>query len=162
MAIIGIVCADKNWGIGFNNQLLFDIKEDMEFFKFHTLNNTVIMGLNTYKSIGKPLKNRKNIVLSFEPIGLDPSVDVFTSIDQCLGHINRDNDIYIIGGATIYNSFLPYYDKIYVTKVNAEENADTYFPNLDLNNDFKLDMQTSPFKTKNGYDITFNLYSRRK
>ena len=134
--IYGIVCVDKDWGIGYQNQLLFNIKEDMKFFRTQTLGKTVLMGLNTYYSIGKPLKNRKNIVLCPEGTELEV-VTLVHSLAESLEELAKDEEAYIIGGASIYNLFLPYYDRVYVTKVaEAAEHKDVFFPNLDKNPNF--------------------------
>ena len=130
--IIGIVAVDNNWGIGKDNQLLFHIKEDMKFFKDKTTNNIVCMGKNTFLSLPnqQPLKDRENVVLSSNSTFLN-CINVH-SFEELLEYISKQKtDVYIIGGGQHYASMLPYYDKIYVTKVFDQKNADTFFPNLD-------------------------------
>lgn len=130
-----IVCTDNNWGIGKNNQLLYHIPDDMKFFKEKTVGNVVIMGLNTLLSLpdGKPLRDRVNIVLcnddSFECEGIvkvSSVDDLFETLDRF-----KEENIYVIGGASVYEQLLPYCDTAYVTKVSPCETADRFFPNLD-------------------------------
>ena len=130
--IIGIVAVDNNWGIGKDNQLLFHIKEDMKFFKDKTTNNIVCMGKNTFLSLPnqQPLKDRENVVLSSN--STFPNCINVHSFEELLEYISKQKtDVYIIGGGQLYTSMLPYYDKIYVTKVFDQKNADTFFPSLD-------------------------------
>lgn len=160
MEIIGIVCVASDWGIGKDNKLLFDIPEDMEYFKEQTMNKIVCMGLNTLKSFpnSKPLKNRTNVVLSFDE-ELPECVNVH-SLNELLDYIkNTNEDIYIIGGASVYKMMLPYYTKVLVTKVNAYKDADTFFPNLDNEKQFTIDKSSDIIKTDN-YDIQFIEYRR--
>ena len=135
--IIGIVCVDKNWGIGNKGDLLFKIKEDQKFFKTMTMGHPVVMGLTTFQSIGSPLPGRLNIVLCPEGTEI-PGVITLNSIDAVLSQIEQhpDEDYYIIGGASIYAQFLDYMNAVYITKVNDIKEADTYFPNLDEDKQF--------------------------
>lgn len=155
-----ILHADKQWGIGKNNDLMFSIPLDMKFFRETTLNKIVVMGNNTLKSFpnGKPLKNRINIVLSRSENTRDDCIFV-KSLDQLfevLGDYNSD-DIYIIGGSSIYKMLLPYCSEVLVTKVDAVGGADTFFENLDENNEFELFYESEPVVT-NGYTIQFTTY----
>lgn len=132
MNMIAIV--DENWAIGWNSQLLFRIKEDMDFFKEMTMNKIVVMGHNTYRSIGHPLKNRTNIVLS--RYNHDDTSGVFyhrdfKSVFKAIGPADPD-DVFVIGGASIYKELLPYCSKAYITGVCCKaRNADTFIENLD-------------------------------
>lgn len=155
-----ILHADKQWGIGKNNDLMFSIPLDMKFFRETTLNKIVVMGNNTLKSFpnGKPLKNRINIVLSRSENTRDDCIFV-KSLDQLFNVLSKYNsdDIYIIGGSSIYKMLLPYCSEILVTKVDAVGGADTFFENLDENNDFNLIYESEPIVT-NGYTIQFTTY----
>ena len=136
-----IACVDMNWAIGKDNKLLFCIPEDMEFFKKMTTNNVVIMGNNTFKSMGeKPLPNRINVVLTSNIKGMmfiNPELiltDV-VAIEDYINSIieNTDKDIYIIGGESIYKRYLDRCSELYLTEVFATvENADAYFPFKDI------------------------------
>ena len=159
--IIGIVAVDENWGIGKDNQLLFHIKEDMKFFKEKTINNIVCMGKNTFLSLPmqQPLKDRKNVVLSSNST-FDNCINVH-SFEELLEYINKQKtDVYIIGGAQLYKAMLPYYDKIYVTKVFAEKEADAFFPDLSQNNSYIIEEVSDIIKTNN-YNIQFIIYNRK-
>ena len=118
-----ILHADKNWGIGKNNGLMFSIPADMKFFRETTSGNVVVMGANTLKSFpgGRPLKNRVNIVLSRSMADRD-DCKIVRSLDELFAEIKKyDSDkVYVIGGAMLYKTLLPYCDEVLVTKVDAE------------------------------------------
>ena len=131
-----ILHADKNWGIGKSNGLMFSIPADMKFFRETTTGNVVVMGSNTLKSFpgGNPLKNRTNIVLY--PDGEERGDCIIVrSLEELFSEIKKyDNDgVYVIGGAMMYKTLLPYCDEVLVTKVDAVGGADAFFENLDLN-----------------------------
>jgi dihydrofolate reductase len=128
--IHGIMACDKNGGIGKNNLLPWGrIKEDMEFFKRKTLNNNIVMGKNTYLSIGKPLSQRNNIVLSNTL--KDDRVLIYKSIDDILNNIE---DFFVIGGKQIYNQFEKYYNIFYLTIINEVYDCDTFVDTSFLKN----------------------------
>ena len=160
--IISIVCCDKYFGIGKNNHLLFSLKKDMEFFKKTTLNHTVALGKNTLLSFpnSKPLKNRKHIVLSTSTNLMYDDVENVHNLDSFLNEIKKESekdDVFIIGGASIYQQTLEYVDKIYLTKVDADGNADVFFNNLDENKNFKIIEKSEVIKDGH-YDICFLKY----
>lgn len=130
-----IVAVDKNWGIGMNNKLLVSIPADMRFFRDHTINKVVVMGHSTLESFpgGKPLKNRINIVVSRDYKLKVPDAIVVHSVEEAAVEVAKypPEDVYVIGGASIYRQFLPYCDTAYVTKIDLAYEADTFFPNLD-------------------------------
>ena len=130
-----IVCVDANWGIGYKNELLVRIPSDQKFFRETTTGKVVVMGRKTLDSFpgGKPLKNRTNIVITSNKNCEKRDEEIYVnSIDECLELLKNynDEDIYIIGGASIYKQFLPYCNKALVTRVDREFSADTFFPNL--------------------------------
>ena len=155
-----ILHADKEWGIGKKNSLMFSIPADMKFFRETTTGNVVVMGSNTLKSFpgGKPLKNRVNIVLY--PDGEDrDDCKIVRSLDELFNEIKKyDADkVFVIGGAMMYKTLLPYCTEVMVTRVDAVGGADTFFENLDKNPDFELDSFSEPVQT-NGYTIRFATY----
>lgn len=154
-----ILHVDKEWGIGKNNDLMFSIPLDMKFFRETTINKVVVMGNNTLKSFpnGAPLKNRVNIVLSRSAENKD--CIMVKSLDDLFVELKKydTNDIYVIGGASIYKELLPYCSEVLVTKVNAIGGADTFFENLDENKNFSLIYESEPLET-NGYTIRFTTY----
>ncbi|MCD8371885.1 MAG: dihydrofolate reductase [Clostridia bacterium] len=155
-----ILHADKQWGIGKSNSLMFSIPADMKFFRETTTGNVVVMGSNTLKSFpgGKPLKNRTNIVLY--PDGEDrEDCKIVRSLDELFAEIKKyDPDrVFVIGGAMMYRTLLPYCSEVLVTKVDAVGGADTFFENLDENKDFELVSLSDAVQT-NGYTINFAVY----
>lgn len=159
-----ILHADKNWGIGKNNGLMFSIPADMKFFREQTLGKVVVMGLNTLNSFpgGRPLKGRTNIVLTTSGITREGCVMV-NGLRALFGELKKyDTDsVYVIGGAKTYEALLPYCSEVLVTKVDAVGDADTFFENLDENKDFQLVNSSAPVET-NGYTIVFAVYKNKK
>ena len=126
-----IAAIGKNNELGKNNGLIFHIKEDMKYFREKTLNHKVVMGHKTWDSLPGKLKNRENIVISrYDFSGPDQIIhDINQFIDK-----NKDTneEIFIIGGGTVYLQFLPYTKKLYLTEVDAEDShASTFFPEFD-------------------------------
>lgn len=154
-----IVAVDKNWGIGKDNDLLFSIPEDMKFFRQTTLNKIVVMGANTLRSFpnGNPLKNRTNIVLSTS-IERDDCI-VCKSLIQLFEELKKypSDDIFVIGGAMLYKTLLPYCKKVLVTKVNADGNAQVFFENLDKKDNWICESEGQAIIT-NGFEIKFTTY----
>lgn len=124
-----ISCVAKNRGIGKDNKLLFDIPADLQHFKKITMGHPIIMGYNTYMSIGRPLPGRLNIVLSPDKIKIE-GCNVATSIDEAIKIASKeDNDeIFFIGGGMVYKTAIEFADRLYLTVVDAEPEADTFFP----------------------------------
>ncbi len=144
MAIIGIVAIAQNFAIGKDGKLPWHYSADLKFFKKTTINNAVVMGINTWKSIGKPLPNRLNIVLSrSETIENQLSVLLLRSTEEVLALAKYLNcDLFIIGGATTYENFADAIEKWIVTEVSDNaENADTFMPR-----DFLSGFQTQEIK----------------
>ena len=155
-----ILHADKEWGIGKSNSLMFKIPADMKFFKETTTGNVVVMGSNTLKSFpdGSPLKNRINIVLYPEGEKRKDCI-VVNSLEELFTEIKKyDNDkVFVIGGAMMYKTLLPYCSEVLVTRVEAVGGADVFFENLDKNKNFKLVYESEPVET-NGFEIRFTTY----
>ncbi len=164
--IITILCVDKKWGIGRHNGLLFSLPKDMKFFKETTLNHVVAMGENTLLSFpnSKPLKNRTHIVLSQDESHNYEGVENVHDFDEFLrliGEYANKEDVYIIGGASIYRQTLPYVDKVLLTKVDAVGGAELFFPNLDKDPYFELKEESEEIED-NGYRIKFCTYINKK
>ena len=160
--IITILCVDKKWGIGKQNGLLFSLPKDMKFFRETTLNHVVAMGENTLLSFpnSKPLKNRHHIVLSQDESHNYEGVENVHSFKDFLDKIAEASsyeDVYIIGGASIYRQTLPYVNRILLTKVDADGGAELYFPNLDEDPYFALETESEEIDD-NGYKIKFCTY----
>lgn len=125
-----VVAMAKNNAIGKDNQLLWHITEDMKFFKSLTQGGTIIMGRKTYESIGRPLPNRRNIVVSRSCSLLDSRVEVFHSIEEAIAAASSDEKVFIIGGGEVYRQSLCFADMLYITHVDYQYEADTFFPSV--------------------------------
>ena len=130
-----IVAVDKNWAIGKDNKLLVSIPQDMKFFRETTMGKVVVMGRKTLESFpgGQPLKKRTNIVITRDKNYSVKDAIVVHSVEEALEELKNYNseDVYVIGGDSIYRQMLPYCDVAHVTKIDHAYEADTYFPNLD-------------------------------
>jgi dihydrofolate reductase len=155
-----IVAVDNNWGIGCQNKLLYSIPEDMQFFKEKTDGKVVIMGLLTLLSLpnSKPLKNRVNIILSDKEVSAEGAV-VCSSVEQVLTEAAKHNpdDVYVIGGQSVYETFLPHYTRAFITKVNASAEADRFFPNIEKLDGWEL-VSESEVKNHGGLEYKFCEY----
>lgn len=131
MIVSIIVAVANNNAIGGNNQLLWHISADLKRFKQITSGHAIVMGRKTYESIGKPLPNRQNIVITRNRELSLPGVDVVESIDAAKA-IARGEELFTIGGGEIYSQTLPVADRIYLTCVWADYQADTFFPEINM------------------------------
>ncbi len=135
-----IACISRDNGLGQNGELLWHIPEDMQFFRQTTLHSTVVMGRKTYESIGRPLPQRENIVLSRSDVD---GVKTFHNEAELTKYLeSTDNQKFIIGGATLYNMFISQAEKIYLTEVDAVQPADTFFPTFDKSQFTRKVLQT--------------------
>ena len=126
-----IVAMSQNSVIGINNQLPWHISEDLKNFKKTTLNHCVIMGRKTYDSIGKPLNNRRNIVISRDSSLKIDGVEVVNSLEKAISMVKEGLEIFIIGGEQIYSMALSLATHLYITKVDGHFKGDAFFPDLD-------------------------------
>lgn len=130
-----IVAIGKNGEIGKDNKLLCHIPEDLHFFKEKTMNKKIIMGSKTFYSLPNLLPNRHHIVLTKSNNQFPNEVEVFNNFDSLLNYIkNIDDEIVIIGGAMIYELFISYVNKMYITEIDKQFDADTFFPEIDYSN----------------------------
>ena len=164
--IISILNCDEKWGIGKRNGLLFHLPLDMKFFRETTKGHTVCMGENTLLSFpnSKPLKNRTNIVLSQdESHNYEDVINVhsFSDFLKAIKERSQNNDVYIIGGASIYRQTLPYVDKVLLTKVHADGGAEVFFTNLDELDNFELVEEEEPVMDGE-IEIQFTTYINKK
>ncbi len=160
--IKAIVHADREWGIGKGNDMMFSLPKDMKFFRETTLNHTVVMGGKTLRSFPnqKPLKNRVNVVLSRGQV-CDECVFVRSYEELKTELKKRENEeIFVIGGGEIYRELLPYCHEALVTKVDAVGGAEVFFPNLDEHPDFVCVDEGEPVED-NGYVIRFTRYQNK-
>ena len=163
-----IVHCDKNWGIGKKNDLMFNLPKDMRFFRKTTTGKVVVMGSNTLLSFpgGRPLKNRTNIVLwpggDHEKAQTEGFILVET-LSELFSEIAKypTDDVFVIGGAMMYHTMLPYCNEALVTKVDADGGAEVFFDNLDKLEDWEMVKATEP-EEDSGYKISFTTYENSK
>ena len=159
-----IVNVDKNWAIGNKNKLLVSIPADMKFFRETTTGNVVVMGRKTLESFpgGQPLKNRTNIVLTRDAHYQVKGAVVVHSLEELLEELKQypDESIYVIGGESVYRMKLPYCTEAYVTKTDHAYDADTYFPNLDEEEDWILEGESDE-QTYFDLEYIFTRYRKR-
>jgi len=131
ISIIAAVAA--NLAIGKNNQLLWHLPEDLKRFKQLTTGHAVVMGQKTYESLGRPLPDRTNIVITLDKAYKAKGCIIVHSIEEALKEAKKveSEEIFIIGGGSIYRQFLPLADKLYITRVEKNFDADTFFPPYD-------------------------------
>ena len=160
-----IVAVDKNWAIGLNNKLLIRIPEDMKFFQKTTTGKVVVMGRKTLESLpgGQPLKNRTNIVLTSNRGFQVKGAKAVHSMEELLEELGqyRSEDIYIIGGESVYRELLGLCDVAHITKLEYEYEADAWFPNLEKEKDWEL-AGSSEEQTYFDLEYYFLKYERKK
>jgi len=158
----GIIVAIANHNaIGKDNRLLFHLPEDLKHFKEITLGNTIIMGRNTFFSLPKgALPNRRNIVLSPDNetfIGCETAHSIEEALNLCAG----DEKVFFIGGAMIYKQAYPIVDKLYLTRVHADFEADTFFPEIDFNHWNKTFSEKHDATENSPLNYTYENYTRK-
>jgi dihydrofolate reductase len=158
-----IVAVANNQAIGKNNDLLWHLPGDLIRFKKITSGHAVIMGKNTWESLPrKPLVNRVNIVIT------DNMQDVFEgalragSIDEALGLVNNDDENFVIGGASVYRQFLPLCDRIYLTRVFKDFEADVFFPEIDPEHWNLVSREDFPPEGENDFSFSYLIYDRAR
>ena len=160
-----IVAADSNWGIGKNNQLLVSIPADMKMFRQETTGKVVVMGRKTLESFpnGLPLKNRTNIVLTGNKNYKANGAIIVHAIEELLEEIKKypSDEVYCIGGDSVYKQLLPYCDTAHVTKIDFAYEADSHFPNLDEMPEWKITAESEE-QTYFDLEYTFVKYERVK
>lgn len=162
--IIGICCVDNKWGIGKKNDLLFHLKKDMQFFRQTTADSIVFCGYNTLLSFpgSKPLKGRSTICLCPEEVERDDCFCIhdFDTAVKLVRELAKTKNVFVIGGGMLYQSMLPYYDEVFVTKVDADGEAEVFFPNLDEDPNFEQKGFAYPTEDS-GYQIKFITYIKK-
>lgn len=129
MIISAVVAIAENNAIGKNNELLWRLPNDLKHFKQITSGHTVIMGRKTFDSVGKPLPNRRNIVITRQKIDI-PGCEVVGSVNEALALCAGEDEVFIVGGAEIYKLAMPQTDRIYLTIVHRQFDADAFFPQI--------------------------------
>lgn len=159
-----IVAVDNNWAIGNRGELLIRIPNDHKHFREETTGKVVVLGRKTLETFpqGLPLKNRTNIILSTDKKYAVKDAIIIHSIEELLEELKKynDEDIYIIGGDSVYRQMLPYCNVAHVTKIDHEYEADSYFPNLDKDGEWEI---TADSDEQTYFDIAYQFlkYERK-
>lgn len=155
-----IVATSKNNQIGVNNKLPWYIPEDLNYFKTMTDGHVVLMGRKTFESIGKPLPNRTNVVLTRDTSFAHEGVTVVHTLEEALAFCSAQEQVFIIGGGEVYSLFLPYAETLYITKVDKIIDGDVNFPVYE--DTFKL-VASRPAEnlTSDGHSLAFTTWHRK-
>ena len=155
-----IVAIDQNNAIGKDNQLLWHLPKDLSFFKNVTSGNAIIMGRKTFESIGKALPNRRNIVISTQKDLQFNGAEITSSLNAAIELVGNA-DGYIIGGGSIYDQSLTLVDRLYITKVAASFNADTFFPIINWDEWTLVSEEEHHADEKHAYSFSFCVYDKK-
>ena len=160
-----ILSADRNWGIGYQNKLLVSIPSDMRFFREMTEGKVIVMGRKTLESFpnGLPLKKRINIVLTHDRSYQVKDAVIVHDKEELLEELKkyREDDVFVVGGGSVYELLLPYCDTAYVTRIYMAYQADTFFPDLDQDPEWEL-TEESDEQTCFDIEFTFTVYRRKQ
>lgn len=159
-----IVAIARNRGIGFENKLLYWLPNDLKRFKALTTGHTIIMGRKTFESLPKgALPNRRNIVLSRQEGTSFAGAECFPSLETALAHCQDEEEVFIIGGASLYKEAMPTADRLYVTWIDdASKEADAFFPEIKEEEWKETGREAHPTDEKHLYPYSFIDYDRRK
>lgn len=160
MKIAIIVATDNNRLIGKDNDLPWKLSADLKYFKQVTMGKPLIMGRKTHESIGRPLPGRKNIIITRDQAFNADGCVVVNSIEAALAECSGAEEVMVMGGASLYEQFLPRADKLYLTKVDAELTGDTWFPEWQLAQWTELQREDHQADEKNEFDYSFIVYER--
>lgn len=156
-----IAAIGRNNALGKDNRLLWRLPEDLKHFKSLTENHPVVMGRKTYESIGKPLPNRTNIVVSRRENWFQEDILIVSKLKEALKFAKKiDEDVFIIGGGEIYKQTMELADRLEITFVDEDFEADTFFPNIDLKIWQKTNEEFHEKDEKNKYNFYFQTYER--
>ena len=161
MKISIIAAVAENNAIGFNNQLIWHLPADLQFFKKTTLNNTIIMGRKTFDSIGKALPKRKNIVISRNSTLEALGCTVVSNLNEALAQADSE-EIFIVGGANIYEQSMAIAEQLYITKVHHQFEAETFFPEIDAKIWEEISREDHFKDEKHAYNFSFIIYQKKK
>lgn len=162
MSLSIIVAMAHDRVIGLNNQMPWHLPADLAWFKKNTLNKPVIMGRKTFESIGRPLPNRHNIIISRTPQHSDnPQITWVNSLEQALACTKDCDEAFIIGGGNIYQQALPYVNRLYITQIELDVKGDTRFPAYNPEQWQCIFTQTHQPDEKNPYQYTFQILANK-
>ena len=157
-----IVAMDQNRVIGKDNQLPWHLPEDLKFFKRVTMGHPIAMGRKTHESIGRVLPGRENIVITRQTGYQSKGCTVFYSIDEFVrDNQNKQEEIFVIGGAEIFHETFPFADRLYITYIDEVFAGDTFFPSFNLEDWVLTSVEKGLKDEKNPYDYEFRIYDRK-
>jgi dihydrofolate reductase len=164
MIVSAIVAVAKGNVIGFEQQIPWYLPGDLAWFKRTTLNHHIIMGRKSFLSIGRPLPNRTNIIVTRNPFFLADGCVVAFSIEHALeiAFDNGETEAFIIGGGDIYTQSMQYWDKLYITEIDAEVEGDTHFPSISLEDWNLIFEEAHSADEKNEFNYTFRVFERNQ
>ncbi len=155
-----IVAADRNNVIGKDNALIWHLPNDLRYFKEKTTGHAIIMGRRTFESVGKPLPNRRNIIITRNPGFKAEGCEVVTSLEAAMALVNPQDENFIVGGEEIYRQALPLADRVYLTRIDHAFEGDRHFP--ELGPEWELTASTEGvLDEKNQFAHTFLIFDRR-
>lgn len=155
MRLSAIVAMSENRVIGRNNQLPWHLPADLSHFKKITLGNPIVMGRKTFLSIGRPLPGRRNIVISRDAQFQAAGCEIFHSPNEALTALNTSAEVFIIGGATLFQELLPKLQSLYLTIIHANITGDVYFPEIDVTQWQEIAREDHVADEKNAYAYSF-------
>ena len=155
-----VVAMDDNRLIGNNNQLPWHLPADLAYFKKLTTGKSILMGRKTYDSIGRPLPNRRNIVITRNVEISIPGCELISSIESALEITKGDEEVMVIGGASLCNQLLPIINRLYITKIDGEFEGDVFFPEYDDKSWHQVSCESHPKDDLNAYSYHFIILDR--
>ncbi|WP_134683215.1 dihydrofolate reductase [Brevibacillus migulae] len=155
-----IFAMDRNRLIGKNNELPWHLPADLQYFKRITSGHTVIMGRKTYESIGKPLPNRKNLVITRDHTLKLEGCTICTSVSEVLETVGKEEEAFVIGGAEVYKQFLPVADRMYITFIDESFEGDAYFPSYEEDQWKLIQSEQGIQDERNPYEHRFTVWER--
>ncbi|WP_110938780.1 DfrD/DfrG/DfrK family trimethoprim-resistant dihydrofolate reductase [Salipaludibacillus neizhouensis] len=161
MKVSLIVAMDQNRVIGNENDIPWRIPKDWEYVKNTTLGHPIILGRKNLESIGRALPNRRNIILTRDRNFNFEGCEIAHSIEDVFGLGKDEEEIFIFGGEHIYNMFMPYVEKMYITKIHHEFKGDTFFPKVNLDEWKEVSIEKGVMNDKNPYNYYFHIYERK-
>lgn len=157
-----IVAMDRNRAIGKNGGIPWHIPNDLKHVQRKTTGKTLVMGRSTFESIGKPLRNRRNIVLTSDSTFSEEGIETANSVEGVLSLLSPEEEVVIFGGSKVYEAFLPYVTKMYITKVHhAFDKCDTFFPDIDMEEWEEVSNEQGEYDFHNCYSYSFHEYVKR-
>jgi dihydrofolate reductase len=156
-----LLAMDQNRTIGKNNDLPWRLPADLAYFRKVTMGHTIVMGRKTYESIGRPLPGRENVVVTKNTDFQAEGCFVVHSVEEAKQHFQKDDEVFVIGGAQLFEKFFPYADRLYITLIEEQFEGDTYFQNIDKNEWNLVSKEKGMKNEKNPYDYCFLVYARK-